>query len=83
MKNIRWHLDEGGGGSNLNPRLTLFSECGRRRWEQRPEPSKWNNLQILTFGGNLRGREGDVEAKKCGVEVLGFVRAAITFWQVD
>ena len=63
MKNIRWHLDEGGGGSNLNPRLRLFSVCGRRRWEQRPEPSKWNNLQILTFGGNLRGRERDVEAK--------------------
>ena len=39
LKNIRWHLDEGGGGSNLNPRLRLFSECGRRRWEQRPEQS--------------------------------------------
>ena len=59
MKNIRWHLDEGGGGSNLNPRLRLFSV-----WEAemgattRAEPSpKWNNLQILTFGGNLRGRE--------------------------
>ena len=25
LKNIRWHLDEGGGGSNLNPRLRLFS----------------------------------------------------------
>ena len=24
----------------------------------RAEPSKWNNLQILTFGGNLRGRGG-------------------------
>ena len=25
LKNIRWHLDEGGGGSNLNPRLRLSS----------------------------------------------------------
>ena len=56
LKNIRWHLDEGGGGSNLNPRLRLFSGVGGGDGSNDQSP-KWNNLQILTFGGNLRGRE--------------------------